>query len=38
MERTLILIKPDGVARGLVGQILSRIEAKGYTIDALSLR
>ncbi|MCI4009935.1 nucleoside-diphosphate kinase [Brevibacterium sp. ZH18] len=38
MERTLILIKPDGVARGLVGQILARIEAKGYTIDALSLR
>ncbi|RAG60039.1 nucleoside-diphosphate kinase, partial [Burkholderia multivorans] len=38
MERTLILIKPDGFARGFVGQILSRIEAKGYTIDALSLR
>lgn len=38
MERTLILIKPDGVARGLVGQILARIEAKGYAIDALSLR
>ena len=30
MERTLILIKPDGVARGLVGQIVARIEAKGY--------
>ncbi|HCG56343.1 MULTISPECIES: nucleoside-diphosphate kinase [Brevibacterium] len=38
MERTLILIKPDGVERGLVGQILARIEAKGYAIDALSLR
>lgn len=38
MERTLILIKPDGVARGLVGQILARIEAKGYRIHALSLR
>lgn len=38
MERSLILIKPDGVARGLVGQILARIEAKGYVIDALSLR
>ena len=38
MERTLILIKPDGVARGLVGQIVARIEAKGYAIDALDLR
>ncbi|WP_137826307.1 nucleoside-diphosphate kinase [Brevibacterium sp. 2SA] len=38
MERTLILIKPDGVARGLIGQIVGRIEAKGYAIDALSLR
>ena len=38
MERTLILIKPDGVARGLVGQIVARIEAKGYSIDALDLR
>lgn len=38
MERTLILIKPDGVARGLVGQILARIEAKGYALDDLSLR
>ncbi|WP_309131718.1 nucleoside-diphosphate kinase [Brevibacterium sp.] len=38
MERTLILIKPDGVARGLVGQIIARIEAKGYSVDALQLR
>src|SRR5699024_11579846 len=38
MERTLILIKPDGVARGLVGQIVARIEDKGYRIDALNLR
>lgn len=38
MERTLILIKPDGVARGLVGQIVARIEAKGYAIDVLDLR
>ena len=31
-ERTLILVKPDGVARGLVGEIIGRIEAKGYRI------
>jgi len=37
-ERTLILVKPDGVARGLSGQILSRIEAKGYTLVAVELR
>lgn len=34
-ERTLILVKPDGVKRGLTGQILARIEAKGYTIAEL---
>lgn len=32
MERTLILIKPDAVARGLTGDILTRIERKGFTI------
>ncbi len=37
-ERTLILIKPDGVARGLVGQIIDRIERKGFTLVALELR
>jgi len=37
-ERTLILIKPDGVQRGLVGAILSRVEAKGYTLSAVELR
>ena len=37
-ERTLILIKPDGVERGLVGEVLSRIERKGYTLVALELR
>ncbi len=37
MERTLILIKPDGVRRNLVGEVLSRIEAKGYGIVALKL-
>ena len=37
-ERTLILVKPDGVKRGLSGQILARIEAKGYTLVAVELR
>jgi nucleoside-diphosphate kinase len=35
MERTLVLIKPDGVKRNLVGQVLSRIEAKGYSLVAI---
>jgi nucleoside-diphosphate kinase len=37
-ERTLILVKPDGVARGLTGEILRRVEAKGYRLVALELR
>ena len=37
-ERTLILVKPDGVRRGLVGEVLRRVEAKGYTLVALDLR
>ena len=37
-ERTLVLIKPDGVARGLVGEVLGRIERKGYRIVAMELR
>jgi nucleoside-diphosphate kinase len=37
-EQTLILVKPDGVARGTVGEILRRVEAKGYRIVALELR
>ena len=37
-ERTLILIKPDGVDRGLVGDVLGRIERKGFTLVALELR
>ena len=37
-ERTLILIKPDGVARGLVGEVVRRIEAKGLVLEALELR
>jgi nucleoside-diphosphate kinase len=37
-ERTLILVKPDGVRRGQAGEILRRVEAKGYTFAALELR
>ncbi|NLG54747.1 MAG: nucleoside-diphosphate kinase [Rhodococcus sp.] len=37
-ERTLVLIKPDAVARGYVGEILARIERKGLAIAALELR
>jgi nucleoside-diphosphate kinase len=37
-ERTLILVKPDGVRRGLVGEVISRIERKGLTIAELQLR
>ena len=36
-EKTLILVKPDGVARGLVGEVVSRIESKGYSIDAVRM-
>ncbi len=37
-ERTLVLIKPDGVSRSLVGDILARIESKGLTFAALELK
>ena len=37
-ERSLILIKPDGVRRGLIGEVISRIEGKGLRIVALELR
>src|SRR6476619_7032629 len=37
-QRTLVLLKPDTVRRGLVGNVLSRFEAKGLTIVALDLR
>lgn len=37
LERTLILIKPDGVRRALIGEIIARIEAKGYAITALRM-
>jgi nucleoside-diphosphate kinase len=37
-ERTLVLIKPDGVRRGLIGTVIERIERKGLHIVALELR
>jgi len=37
-ERTLVLVKPDGVARGLVGEVISRIERKGLRLAAAELR
>ena len=37
-DRTLVLLKPDTVERGLVGEVLRRFEAKGLTIVALDLR
>jgi nucleoside-diphosphate kinase len=37
-ERTLVLIKPDGVERRLIGEIIGRIERKGLVIEALELR
>jgi nucleoside-diphosphate kinase len=38
IERTLILVKPDGVRRGLSGEVLRRVEAKGYRLVAVTLR
>jgi nucleoside-diphosphate kinase len=37
-ERTLVLIKPDGVRRGLIGDVIARIERKGLTIRELQMR
>jgi nucleoside-diphosphate kinase len=37
-QRTLVLVKPDGVRRGLVGEIVGRLEHKGFTILAMELR
>lgn len=37
-ERTLVLVKPDAVRRGLVGEVLRRIEAKGLSLVAVELR
>ena len=37
MERTYIMIKPDGVQRGLIGEIIKRFEQKGYKLIAMKL-
>ncbi len=37
MERTFLMIKPDGVVRGLIGEIISRLERKGLKIVALKM-
>jgi len=37
-ERTLVLVKPDGVARNLIGEVLARIERKGLRLVAVELR
>jgi len=36
-ERTLVLIKPDGVRRNLIGEVIARIERKGYSISNIRL-
>ena len=38
IERSLVLVKPDAVRRGLLGEVLSRFERKGLVIEALELR
>ena len=38
VQRTLVLVKPDGVSRNLTGEILARVERKGYRIVALDRR
>lgn len=37
IERSLVLVKPDGFRRGLTGEVIRRIEAKGYTLAALAV-
>lgn len=37
-ERTLVLIKPDAVERGLIGEVLTRFERKGLTVEAMAMR
>ena len=37
IERTLILVKPDAVSRGLIGEITARLERRGYVISAMKL-
>ena len=37
MEKTFVMVKPDGVARGLIGEVVRRIEAKGYRISGMRM-
>jgi len=37
MERTLVLVKPDGVQRGLIGNVIGRFESKGFKVIGLKL-
>jgi nucleoside-diphosphate kinase len=37
IEKTLILVKPDGVRRQLIGEVIARVEAKGYVISSLRM-
>ena len=37
MERTLVLVKPDGVQRGLMGEVISRLERRGLKLAAMKL-
>lgn len=37
-EKTLIILKPDAVQRGLIGNIISRIEEKGYAIESMNMK
>jgi nucleoside-diphosphate kinase len=37
IERTLVLVKPDGVRRGLIGEVISRLERKGFRIVAMKM-
>ena len=38
VEHTYVMVKPDGVARGLVGEVIKRFEAKGFNIERLELK
>lgn len=37
MERTFVMVKPDGVQRGLVGEVVKRLETKGFTLVGLKM-
>ena len=37
MEKSLLMVKPDGVSRGLIGEIISRVEKKGFKIAAMKM-